>query len=130
MVIVPPSHKLVSNMDKKTKGAWVIHHGRKVAADIRGAAEFSAIDVAAKAGALLARLGESNETLIKAKQVEAAAKIGNLNPKTELPACLRLLEDRKLIDISKNGDVAVLGVTSGSALSHTADLFDDRSATT
>lgn len=112
-------------MDKKTKGAWVIHHGRKVAADMGGAAEYSAIDIAAKAGALLARLGESDEALVKASQVNAAAKIGNLNPKTELPACLKVLEDRKLINRSSAGDVAVLGVTSGSALVHTADLFED-----
>lgn len=51
-------------MEKQTTGAWVVHHGRKVAADMRGAAEFSAIDLAAKSAGLLARLGESDEATL------------------------------------------------------------------
>lgn len=112
-------------MDKQTTGAWIVHHGRKVAADIRGAAEFSAIDLAAKAAGLLARLGESDQSTLSAEQVTAAAKIGNLNPKTELGACLDHLERRKLIDRSASGAVSVLGVTGLSALTHAADLFED-----
>jgi len=112
-------------MEKKTTGAWVVHHGRKVAADMRGAAEFSAIDLAAKSAGLLARLGESNESTLTRAQVTAAAKVGNLNPKTELDACLNHLQRRKLIDRSKSGDVSVLGVTGSSVLVHAADLFED-----
>jgi hypothetical protein len=112
-------------VDQQTTGAWIIHHGRKVAADLRGAAEFSAIDLAAKAAGLLARLGESDQTTLSAKQVTAAARIGNLNPKTELGACLDQLQNRKLIDRSANGAVSVLGVTGASALTHAADLFED-----
>jgi hypothetical protein len=113
------------DLDKQTTGAWVVHHGRKIAADVRGAAEFSAIDLAAKAASLLARLGESDETTLSAQQVTAAAKIGNLNPKTELGACLDHLQKRKLIDRASNGGVSVLGVNGASALTHAADLFDD-----
>ncbi|PDT34713.1 hypothetical protein ATY30_02720 [Sinorhizobium americanum] len=112
-------------MDKQTTGAWVVHHGRKIAADLRGAAEFSAIDLAAKAASLLARLGESDQSTLSAQQVTAAAKIGNLNPKTELGACLDHLQKRKLIDRASNGGVSVLGVNGASALMHAADLFDD-----
>jgi hypothetical protein len=112
-------------MEKQTTGAWVVHHGRKVAADMRGAAEFSAIDLAAKSAGLLARLGESDEATLTADQVTAAAKIGNLNPKTELGACLDHLQKRKLIDRSASGAVSVLGVTGTSALTHAADLFED-----
>ncbi len=64
-------------MDKQTTGAWVVHHGRKVAADLRGAAEYSAIDLAAKAASLLARLGESDQITLSSEQVTAAARIGN-----------------------------------------------------
>jgi hypothetical protein len=92
-------------MDKQTTGAWIVHHGRKIAADLRGPAEFSAIDLAAKAASLLARLGESAQATLSAEQVTAAAKIGNLNPKTELGACLDHLQRRKLIDRSVNGAV-------------------------
>ncbi|OAN57196.1 hypothetical protein [Sphingomonas sp. TDK1] len=117
-------------MEKKTIGAWVVHHGRKIAADLRGAAEFSAIDLAAKSAGLLARLGESSEATLTADQVTAAAKIGNLNPKTELAACLVHLKNRKLIDVSASGSVSILGVTSGTALTHAADLFEDNEPTT
>lgn len=117
-----PSETIV---DKQTTGAWIVHHGRKVAADVRGAAEFSAIDFAAKAASLLARLAESNQTTIKRTQVEAVAKVGGLNPKTELAVCLAELEKRRLIQRSTTGDVAVLGVTGGTALMHAADIFEE-----
>lgn len=96
-----------------------------MAADLRGAAEFSAIDLAAKAAGLLARLGESDNSELSAAQVTAAAKIGNLNPKTELGACLDHLANRKLIEKSASGGVSVLGITGTSALTHAADLFED-----
>lgn len=114
-----------NQLDKQTTGAWVVHHGRKVAADLRGAAEYSAIDLAAKAASLLARLGESDQITLSSEQVTAAARIGNLNPKTELRACLDHLQSRKLIDQSKTGSVSVLGVSGASALTHAADLFED-----
>jgi hypothetical protein len=112
-------------VDKQTTGAWIVHHGRKVAADLRGPAEFSAIDLAAKAAGLLARLGESDQATLSAPQVTAAARIGNLNPKTELGACLDHLQKRKLIDRSASGAVSVLGVTGTTALTHAAELFED-----
>jgi len=73
----------------------------------------------------LARLGESDEATLSNDQVIAVAKVGNLNPKTELQACLDHLQRRKLIDRAANGAVAVLGVSGSSALSHAADLFED-----
>ena len=112
-------------MEKQTTGAWVVHHGRKVAADMRGAAEFSAIDLAAKAAGLLARLGENDQATLTPKQVTAAAKVGNLNPKTELAACLDHLQKRKLIDRSSTGAISILGVTGSFVLTHAADLFED-----
>lgn len=112
-------------MDKQTKGAWVVHHGKKVAADVRGAAEFSAIDIAAKSASLLARMAESDETKLGPQSVQAAGRVGGLSPKTDLPACLDQLQRRKLIDRSSTGEVVVLGVTTGTALVHAADLFED-----
>ena len=111
-------------MDKRTTGAWIVHHGRKVAADLRGASEFSAIDIAAKAASLLARMGESNDGVLSAQKVEAIARVGGLNPKTELGACLTQLSERRLIDRSASGDVAVIGITGVTALAHAADLFE------
>ncbi|WP_248311185.1 hypothetical protein [Bosea sp. UNC402CLCol] len=115
----------MAKLDAKTTGAWIVHHGRKIAADMRGGAEFSALDLAAKAAGLLTRLGESDESTLSSSQVTAAARIGNLNPKTELPACLEHLARRKLIDRASNGAVSVLGVSGASALTHAANLFED-----
>jgi hypothetical protein len=112
-------------MDRETQGAWIIHHGRKVASDTRGASEYSAIDLAAKSASLLARIAESSEAQLSKNEVDAAARIGGLNPKTELDACLRQLQQRRVIDISANGAVAVLGVNGITALGHAAALFDE-----
>jgi hypothetical protein len=112
-------------VDKQTKGAWVIHRGRKIAGDQRGAAEYSAIDVAAKAASLLVRLAESRQADLSRQKVVAMAKVGGLNPKTELGACLDQLQTRRLIDTGKDGSVSVIGVTGRTALGHAADLFDD-----
>jgi hypothetical protein len=102
----------------------VVHHGRKIAADLRGPAEYSAIDLAAKAASLLARLAETAQTTLTNDQVRAVAKIGGLNPKTELEACLSQLHQKRLIDRSTTG-LSVLGVTGRTALGHAADLFED-----
>jgi hypothetical protein len=56
--------------------------------------------------------------------VDAIAKATNLNPRTELPHYLQLLQGRRLIDIAGN-DIQVLGVTTRSVLSHAADIFDE-----
>jgi hypothetical protein len=111
-------------MDKRTKGAWIVHHGRKVAADVRGASEYSAIDFAAKTASLLARLAETQQSVLTNAQVVAAAKVGGLNPKTELESCLSHLVAKNLVDRSKSG-ISVLGVTGRTALTHAADLFED-----
>ncbi len=50
--------------ETENNGAWIVHHGRKLALDANGAAEFSAIDEAAKAASLLAKLGETNEVTL------------------------------------------------------------------
>lgn len=112
-------------MDKQTRGAWVIHHGKKLAADFRGASEYCAIDFASKAASLLVRLSASDEAELSVDQVSALAKAGNLNPKTELKACLEHLQNRRLIDIGPSGSVCVLGVTGRTALAHASDFFDD-----
>ncbi|WP_202799470.1 hypothetical protein [Mesorhizobium amorphae] len=114
-----------AHMDKQTKGAWVIHHGRKISGDQRGASDYSAIDLAAKAASLLVRLAESKQADLNKSQVIAAARIGGLNPKTELQACLTQLQDRRVIDVAADGSVSVIGVTGRTALGHASDLFDE-----
>jgi hypothetical protein len=116
--------------DKETKGAWIIHHSRKIAMDVSAPAEFSVIDEAGKAAELLIRLGESNESTLSAAEVNAVAQSVNLNPRRELSHFLDLLKNRRLIDISNsNNEVRVLGVSTRSVLSHAASIFDDAQPT-
>ncbi|HDS1709068.1 hypothetical protein [Pseudomonas putida] len=110
--------------NKETKGAWIIHHGRKLALDANGSAEFPALDEAAKAATLLTKLGQAGEDCIPKTEVKAIAVASGLNPRLELTALLQLLETRRLISQSES-EVVVLGVTTRGALSQASDIFSD-----
>jgi len=112
-------------LEKSEKGAWIIHHGRKIQNNTGGAAEYSAIDIAAKSAGLLARMAASNEITLNKTTVDTMARAGGLNPKIELEPCLKQLQDQAVISVADNGGVSVLGITSRSALTHAADLFDN-----
>ena len=110
--------------EKEVKGAWIIHHARKIALDLSAPAEYSILDEAGKAGELLIRLGASNESTLTNTQVVAIAQSMNMNVRTELPHFLGLLKGKRLIDLSSQ-EVQVLGVTTRFVLAHTSDIFDD-----
>lgn len=112
------------SLDKETTGAWIIHHGRKVVLDTRGPAEFSAIDQAAKAATLLTFLGAGTQAEIPKNEVWAIAVASGLNPRTELPSLLQLLEKKRLIDQS-GIEISVLGITTRGSLTHAADIFNE-----
>ncbi|MCB1984434.1 MAG: hypothetical protein H6936_08350 [Burkholderiales bacterium] len=111
-------------MEKTIKGAWIVHHSRKISADTSAPAEYSALDEAGKAAELLMRLGETNESNLKNIEVTAIAKAANLNPRTELPHFISLLKAKRLIDTSEN-EIQVLGVNTSNVLNHAADIFDE-----
>lgn len=111
-------------MDKKTQGAWIIHHGKKIAGANNASASYATIDLAAKSGALLSRMAGSKQFELNKTLVETLAKAGGINPKTELPVCLSQLEEQQVIGRADNGAVTVIGVTASSALEHTASLFE------
>jgi hypothetical protein len=108
--------------DKKTEGAWLIHHSQKLQT-VAGAVEFQEIEFAGKCGTLLSALASDNETALKKRKVEAIAKSAGLSIHTDLPAILKTLAARQLIDQSQSGDVVVLGLTTPTVLSHTTDIF-------
>src|ERR1700722_7607142 len=114
---------MTDTLKPETLGAWVVHHGRKLQGDQNGPAEFSAIDVAAKSGLLLAGMASSENIDLSASEVAALAKMANLNPKTELKTYLEMLRKRQLIDIAPSGAVSVLGVSSRKVLQETATIF-------
>lgn len=117
---------MTGNSSKETKGAWIVHHSRKIAMDLAAPAEYSVMDEAGKAAELLMRLGASAEDNLSKLEVDAIAKSANLNVRTELPHYLDLLKSRRLIDISAE-EVQVLGVTTRGVLGHAADIFEDAS---
>lgn len=113
---------------KEITGAWVIHHGRKLVMDANGAAEFPAIDEAAKAATLLTKLGQSRQIDIPKAEVRAIAIASGLNPRHELNGLLQVLEKKRLIDQS-NDEISVLGVTTRGSLGHAAELFREAEPT-
>ena len=126
----PKSRQLmVTQLEKETKGAWIIHHGRKIALDVNAPAEFPVLDETAKAAELLIRLGQSDSTTLTKQEVEAVARAAHLNPRSELPHYLGILESRRLID-QAGDEVRVLGVTSRAALSHACDILTEAGPTT
>lgn len=111
-------------MEKRTEGAWLIHHTKKIQ-EVTNATDFEDIELAGKCGLFLSSLAASDEesTLSKDK-VEAIAKASNIK-KVELITLKSVLKDHQLIDTSKNGDVSVLGITTSSILTHTSDIFNN-----
>lgn len=120
---------MTERFEKETKGAWIIHHGRKIAFDVNAPAEFPVIDEAAKAAELLMRLGQSDNTTLSIQEVQAVARAAHLNPRAELPHYLQILEARRLIDRSAE-EVHILGITSRATLSHASDILSDAGPST
>lgn len=118
-----------SKLRPETLGAWVVHHGRKLQTDQRGAAEFSAIDGAAKGALLLAGMASSDKTELSPKEVTALARAASLNPKTELAGYLDMLTRRQLIDLTPAGVVSILGLSSRKVLQESAAIFESLSPT-
>lgn len=113
-----------NSLTKETQGAWIIHHGRKLAMDATGAAEFPAIDEASKAATLLAKLSEGNQTTLALAEVKAVAVASGINPRHELNGLLAELGKKRLLDVSAS-EISILGFTQRGALAHASDLFED-----
>jgi hypothetical protein len=119
---------MAGSREKEVTGAWVIPHGRKLALDANGPAEFPAIDETAKAATLLVKLGQASQTVIPKSEVRAIAVASGLNPRHELNGLLRVLEKKRLIDQSVD-EVSVLGVTTRGSLGYAADMFNEAEPT-
>lgn len=112
-------------MEEKVKGAWIVHHARKLQGKLAG--EFKAIKFAGKAGLLLSRMSADEEITVSRAKVDAFAAMLGLEPDTDVPPLLDALQQHKLIDVAMaSGDVVVLGVTPSSTLAHTSKLFEAR----
>jgi len=109
-------------VDKKIKGSWLIHHTNKLQG-VTNQIGYEKTFLAGKAGILLSVISSNNETTISRQRVQTLAQAANINTTFELDKLLDVLWKRKLIDVTIN-NVAVLGVTTSSALQHTSDIFD------
>ena len=109
-------------MDKKTKGSWLIHHTNKLQG-VTNQSGYEKTYLAGKAGILLSAISANKDTTVNNDRLAVLAKAANINATFELPKLIEVLQQQKLIDKSSGG-VAVLGVTTATALQHTSDLFD------
>jgi len=114
--------------EQETTGAWVIHHGKKVVLEVNGPAQFPAIDIGAKAASLLTKLSQTNQSNLRIEEVRAIAVASGLNPNSELPALLDILQRRRLVDRS-SGELAVLGVTTRASLAHAEQIYKEHNPT-
>lgn len=111
-----------NEMDKKTKGSWLIHHTNKLQG-VTNQSGYEKTYLAGKAGILLSAISANKETTVNNDRLAVLAKAASINATFELPKLIEVLQQQKLIDKSSGG-VAVLGVTTATALQHTSDLFD------
>ncbi|QTR53709.1 hypothetical protein [Thiothrix unzii] len=113
-------------MDKKTQGAWIVHHAEKLKSVTNADNEFEQINFAGKCGVLLSSLSSDNQSVLDNNRVNALARAANINARTELPAFLGELERQRIISIGKNA-IEVLGLHAGSVLEHTSRIFEESS---
>jgi hypothetical protein len=109
-------------MKKQVKGAWLLHHGRKLQATT--SQDFDAIGFASKCGTLLSAISAEKQSNVTQKRMEALARANNISSKTEAPAILAELERQKLV-IRGKGEYEVLGVTGHTVLEHTSTIFEE-----
>jgi len=111
-------------METKTKGAWIIHHCNKISAVTATSGEYDQINFAGKCGMLLNGLAATHQVTIGMHRVRALAKAAEISLNLELPSILAELERQKLIDQGPN-TIAVLGLTTGETLKHTATIYEE-----
>jgi len=111
-------------MDEKTKGAWVIHHARKLQSTL--SQDFDAIGFAGKSGTLLSAISAERQLQIPQGRLDALAKANHISPKSELPAILSELARQRLI-LPGAGAIEVIGLTGQGVLESTARIFSESS---
>ncbi len=113
-------------MDKKTSGAWIVHHTHKLQGVKLANPDYDQISFAGKCGIVLNALAGSAESELSSERVAALAKANGISVRLELPAILDELKEQRLIDKEETG-IAVLGLTTAQTLEHTAEIFNGAS---
>lgn len=115
-------------MEKKTTGAWIIHHNQKLQGVSLPIQDFEGIGFAGKCGIMLNALSRSEEIEIGTDRIHALARANGISTKLELPAIIDELKKQRLIDRTKSG-IAVLGLTTTQTLEYTATIFEESNPT-
>jgi len=113
-------------MNKKTTGAWIIHHTHKLQGVALTTPEYEQIGFAGKCGIVLNALAGSNESELTNARVNALAKANGIYVRLELPSILDELQRQRLIDKGDSG-VATLGLTTAQTLEYTSTIFEESS---
>lgn len=113
-------------MDKKVKGSWLVHHTQKLQG-ITNQDGYGNTFLAGKAGILLSAISANDEVVIPKQKLDVLATAANINTVFELPRLLDVLKNRDLIDSTDKG-IAIIGITTNTALQHAADIFDSSEA--
>src|SRR5258708_2703031 len=111
-------------MDDKTKGAWLIHHAKKLQRSTNQ--DFDQIALSGKCGILLSAISGANQGQLDVQRIQALAKANQISPRTELPVLLQELERQRLVE-RKADRIEVLGLTSSSVLDHAVKIFNEAS---
>ncbi|GGP78942.1 hypothetical protein [Shewanella ulleungensis] len=111
-------------MDKKTKGAWIVHHAEKLKTVTNADNEFEQINFAGKCGILLSSLSSDSQHVLDEARVSALARAANINVRTELPSFINELQRQRLISTGTNA-IEVLGMQAGNVLEHISRIFDE-----
>jgi hypothetical protein len=111
-------------MDRKTLGAWLIHHTKKLGQFVPIPGAYDQIELAGKSGLLLNSLAASEEVTMSNERVENLASAVGIRPRLDLPTILTELERQRLIDRSTSG-ISVLGLTTSQTLEYTSVIFEE-----
>lgn len=114
---------MVISLQKKTQGAWLLHHDQKLL-NAR-TTEFESIVAAGRSARLLSVISREMENTVSKERVDELARGLGIR-KIEVNGFLGELTDHGLIDVTENG-VAVLGVSQASLLDHASDIFEAQS---
>ena len=113
----------MGTLNKKTVGAWLLHHDQKLA-NAR-TTEFESIVAAGRSARLLSAISREHQTTVSRERVVVLAQQTGIR-EIEAHGYLSQLERHGLIDVSESA-VTVLGVSQAGLLGHAADLFEDQS---
>jgi hypothetical protein len=113
-------------VNKKTTGAWIIHHTQKLRSVNLPIADYEQINLAGKCGIVLNALSGYKETSLTNDRIKTLAKANGISVRLELPVILEELHRQRLIDKGETG-ITVLGLTTTQTLEHTSTIFEESS---